>query len=191
MNRIARKSIAIAMAINMVVAIAVMLVPPTAVAWEPDADDKAQVRAAAELEKYREHPKISAKMDEAYGYAILPTFFRVAAGFGVNYGKGLVVEQDELVGSVWTLQGTIGFTYGVEYHSQILLFRDAETMASFKSKLLEFQGRANGTLIAWGASADPGYLPGVAIYSRTKAGLMVELAAILSAYRYKSLPPEQ
>jgi len=191
MNRIARKSIAIAMAIEMAIVIAVMLVPPTAVAWEPDANDKAQVRAAAELEKYRGHPKISAKMDEAYGYAILPTFFRVAAGVGVNYGRGLVVEQDELVGSVWTLQGTIGFTYGVEYHSQILLFRDAETMESFKSKLLEFQGRANGTLIAWGASADPGYLPGVAIYSRTKAGLMVELAAIVSAYPYKPFPVKE
>jgi len=188
MNEIARKSIAIVRAVSMAIAIAVLLVPPTTFAWEPDADNKAQVRAAAELEKYRKHPKISAKLDEAYGYAILPTFFRVAAGFGVNYGRGLVVEQDELVGSVWTLQGTIGFTYGVEYHSQILLFRDAETMATFKRKLLEFQGRANGALIAWGAGADPGYLPGVAIYSRTKAGLMIELAAMVAAYPYKPFP---
>jgi lipid-binding SYLF domain-containing protein len=188
MNRIASNSVAMAIAIA--IAVVVMLIPPAALAWEPAADNKAQVRATAELEKYRAHPKISAKMDEAHGYAILPTFLRVAAGFGVNYGKGLVVEQDELIGSVWTLQGTIGFTYGVEYHSQIILFRDAETMQSFKSKLLEFQGRANGTLIAWGASADPGYLPGVAIYSRTKAGLMIELAAILAAYRYKPFPVE-
>ena len=168
-------------------ALAGLLIPSMAVAWEPDIADKSQVRAAAELEKYRANSKISARLDEAYGYAILPRFFRLAAGFGVNYGQGLVVEQDELVGRVWTLQGTLGFTYGVEYHSQILIFRDAETMAIFKRQLFEFQGRANGALLVWGAGADPGYLPGVAIYSRTKAGVMIELAVMASMYRYRPL----
>jgi len=168
--------------------VACLLIPVAANAWEPDPNDEAQVKAAAELEKYREDPKVRSFLDEAYGYAILPKFFRIAAGFGVNYGSGFVVEQGDLVGRASTIQGTIGFTYGLESHSQIIMFRDQATMEIFQRGGFEFQGRANAVLIAWGGAADPGFLPEVAIYSRTKAGLMLELAAILSKYNYKPLP---
>ena len=166
-----------------------LLIPDAIHAWEPDADDEAQTRAAAELERYRSDPGIAAKLDEAYGFAILPHFFRLAAGIGFNYGRGLVVEESTLVGRVWTLQGTLGFTYGLEYHSQILIFRDAETMRDFKRRWVEFQGRGSGVLAVWGKAADPGFVPGVAIYSRTKGGAMVELAAMASLYRFR--PVEQ
>lgn len=165
-------------------------VPAVVCAWEPDPDDKAQVKAAAELEKYLANDKVREYIEQGYGYAILPNFFRVAAGLGVNYGNGLVVEQGQLVGKVWTIQGTIGFTYGVEVHSQILIFRNQETMEIFQRGRFEFQGRASGVALAWGGAANPGFLPDVAIYSRTKGGLMVELAAILSKYNYKSLTPD-
>ena len=175
------------MRLLLAIIVACLLIPVAANAWEPDPNDAAQVKAAAELEKYREDPKVQSFLDEAYGYAILPNFFRIAAGFGVNYGNGFVIEQGDLVGRVSTIQGTIGFTYGLEYHSQIIIFRDRETMEIFQRGRFEFQGRANAVLIAWGGAANPGFLPEVAIYSRTKAGLMLELAAIVSKYNYKSL----
>lgn len=164
-----------------------LLIPSVAVAWDPDPGDPLQARAAAELDEYMQNEKVRAYLEKGYGYAILPNFFRVAAGLGFNYGRGLVVEQDELVGMVTTYQGTIGFTYGVELHSQIILFRDAETMRIFQRGRFEFQGRANGVLLAWGGAANPGFLPEVAIYSRTKGGVMLELAAIVAKYNYRPL----
>ncbi len=168
----------------------VVLIPGAAGGWEPDPNDAAQVRAAAELDRYLENDKIRTYIDQAYGYAILPNFFRIAAGFGFNYGNGFVIEQNALVGRVSTFQGTLGFTYGIELHSQIILFRDRETMETFQRGRFEFQGRANGVLLAWGGAANPGFLPEVAIYSRTKGGLMVEVAAIVSKYNYRAMSAE-
>lgn len=164
-----------------------LLIPATAGAWEPDPTDKAQVKAAAELEKYQANDKVRTYIEQGYGYAILPNFYRVAAGIGVNYGNGFVIEQNALVGKVWTIQATIGFTYGAEAHSQILIFRNQETLEIFQGGRFEFQGRASGTLLAWGGAADPGFLPDVAIFSRTKGGLMVELAAMVAKYNYKAV----
>ena len=160
---------------------------PTVGAWEPDPDDQKQVKAATETERYLENERVRSFIERGYGYAILPNFFRVAVGLGFNYGNGFVVEQNELVGRVSTYQGTIGFTYGLEYHSQIIVFRDRAVLEDFQKGRFEFQGRANAVLIAWGGAADPGFVPEVAIFSRTKAGLMIELAAIAAKYNYKSI----
>ena len=169
---------------------ACLLLPTLSRAWEPDPNDKQQIKAATALEEYLESDKVRARIEEAYGYAILPTFLRGAAGLGFMYGKGLVIEQNALVGRVQTFQAEIGFTYGFEFHTQIILFRDKETMEMFQEGRFEFQGRANGALLAWGGAANPGFVPAVAIYSRTKFGLMVEVAAILSKYKYKSIPAD-
>lgn len=173
--------------LSLVIGLLALLVPAAGFGWEPDPGDPAQARAAAELGRYLENDRVRPYLDEAHGYAILPTFFRVAAGLGFNYGSGLVVERDALVGRASTFQGTIGLTYGVEFHSQIIIFRTREAMEIFQRGRFEFQGRANGVLLAWGGAANPGFLPDVAIFSRTKAGLMVELAAIVSKYNYRPL----
>jgi lipid-binding SYLF domain-containing protein len=159
--------------------------PEMELRWTPDRNDKAQVRAYEELERYWQNEKVRPYIDQAYGYAILPNFFRIAAGFGFNYGSGIVIEQDTLVGRASTWQGTLGFTYGIEYHSQIILFQNAETMAEWQKGRFEFQGRGSATLVAIGGAVNPGFKPAVAIFSREKAGLMVEAAAILAKYNYK------
>jgi lipid-binding SYLF domain-containing protein len=165
-----------------------LLVPLVAGAWQPDPGDQAQVKAGAELDRYRANAKVAPYIDKAYGYAILPVFWRIAAGFGINYGKGLVIEEGVLVGTTATLQGTLGFTYGLEVQSQIILFQTREAMEIFQTGRFEFQGRAGVSAIVFGASSNPAFLPEVAIFSRTKAGLMVEAAAILAKYKYKVLP---
>jgi len=161
--------------------------PEMELRWTPDKNDKAQIRAHEELKRYWKNEQVRAYIDQAYGYAILPNFFRIAAGFGFNYGSGIVIEQDTLVGRASTWQGTLGFTYGIEYHSQIILFQNQATMAAWQKGRFEFQGRGSVTLVAVGAASNPGFLPDVAIFSREKAGLMVEAAAILAKYNYKPL----
>ena len=61
-------------------------------------------------------------------------------------------------------------------------------MAAFQQGRFEFQGRGSGVAIVWGGAVNPGFLPGVAIYSRAKGGFMVELAAILAKYNYAEYP---
>jgi len=132
-------------------------------------------------------PKLQKYFDEAYGYAIFPNVGRIAAGLGFVYGSGLVIEQGQLVGRTRQFKGALGFDFGAQLHSQIIFFRNAEIMKEFQAYGWEFEGRGSVVLIVIGASTDPGYKSQVAIFSRTKGGLMVELAAHLAKYTYRPL----
>jgi lipid-binding SYLF domain-containing protein len=134
-----------------------------------------------------DQPKLQQYFDEAHGYAIFPTVGRIAAGFGVVFGGGLVIEQGRLVGSTQLLMGALGFDFGAQLHSQIIFFQDEEIMNEFKTFGWEFQGRGSIVLVTLGASVDPGYKPPVAIFSRTRGGLMIELAAQAGKYFYSPL----
>ncbi|RLA44002.1 MAG: hypothetical protein DRR42_21000 [Gammaproteobacteria bacterium] len=162
--------------------------PCVAADWQPDPDDERQVAAANEISRMlARQPKLQKYFDEAYGYAIFPTVGRIAVGFGFVYGKGLVIEQGQLVGRTKQYKGALGFDYGMQYHSQIIFFQDAEIMEEFKTFGWEFEGRGSAVLIRIGASVDPGYKSQVAIFSRTKGGLMIELAVHLARYTYRPL----
>lgn len=162
--------------------------PDMALGWEPDTSDPMQLKAATEIEKMlASKPDLQRYFDEAVGYAIFPGVVRVAVGFGVVYGRGLVIEADRLVGRTWQGQGNLGATLGGQMHSQIIFFRDAEILEEFKTGRFEFQGRASAVLIAVGASTDPGFKSQVAIFTRTRGGLMIELAAAVAKYGYKPI----
>jgi len=166
--------------------------PSLAADWEPDPDDKQQVAAAQEITRMlAARPKLQKYFDEAHGYAIYPTVGRVAAGFGFVYGRGLVIEQGRLVGRTSQYMGALGFDYGAQLHSQIIFFQDEEIMNEFKTFGWEFKGRGSAVLIAFGASVDPGYKSQVAIFSRTKGGLMIELAVHLAKYTYRPLQRDE
>ena len=162
--------------------------PCVAADWKPDLSDKQQVAAAEEITRMlAKRPKLQEYFDEAYGYAIFPRVGRFAAGIGFVYGRGLVIEQGQLVGHSSQFKGAIGFDYGVQVHSQIIFFQNAEIMKEFQTYGWEFEGRGSAVLITVGASVDPGYKSQVAIFSRTKGGLMVELAVHLAKYTYRPL----
>jgi len=162
--------------------------PGVAADWQPDSSDKQQVAAAEEIARMlARQPKLQKYFDEAYGYAIFPTVGRIAAGVGFVYGRGLVIEQGQLVGRTSQFKGAIGFDYGVQVHSQIIFFQNAEIMHEFQTYGWEFEGRGSAVLVMVGASVDPGYKSQVAIFSRTKGGLMLELAAHLAKYTYQPL----
>lgn len=167
------------------------VMPEIAVSWEPDEADERQVRAAAEIEQMlAARPQLQSYFDEAYGYAIFPGVVRIAAGFGAVYGSGMVIEMDRLVGTTWQIQGNLGFTFGGQLHSQVIFFRDADILEEFKTGRFEFQGRASALLITLGGAVDPGFKSQVAIFTRTRGGLMVELAAAATKFGYKPLQEE-
>jgi hypothetical protein len=63
--------------------------------WQADPNDKKQVKAEAAIARIKEKaPRSAMYFEEAYGFAVLYSITRVAAGFGAAYGKGLVFEGD-------------------------------------------------------------------------------------------------
>jgi lipid-binding SYLF domain-containing protein len=69
--------------------------------WQPEEGNRLETRTASAIERMkaqveRSHPYF----EDAYAMAVWPGITRLAFGFGGAYGKGLVVEQDEAVGTV-------------------------------------------------------------------------------------------
>jgi lipid-binding SYLF domain-containing protein len=154
--------------------------------WQPDPSVKVERKAAAILERIRAKPKTERFFDEAYGYAVFPTITRFGFGFGGAYGKGVLFERGELVGDAKFRQFTSGIQAGVRVFGMVVLFEDPEAMEFFKRGRAEFVGQASATLATLGASADPSYHKGVAIFTHTKGGLMVE--ATISGVKFKYKP---
>jgi lipid-binding SYLF domain-containing protein len=164
------------------------LLPNLSGAWEPDPEDKLQIRAAAEVERLRvKYPQLQKYFDEAAAYAIYPGVGRLAFGFGAVFGRGVLIEDDQVIGTTNQWQVTIGFDFGAQLHSQIFFFQDDVILEELKGNTWEFQGRGSIVVIAVGASGDPGYKPEVAVFSRTKGGLQVEAAVGVGRFGYKPL----
>ena len=156
--------------------------------WQADPDDKRQVKASRMVERFKERiPRTRDYFDDAYGYAILPSVTRVGFGFSGSYGRGLVVEGDELIGTTGFWQFSSGIQAGAKYFSMLVFFRDREALEYFKLRRTQFVGQAGLAFATVGADGTPAYNEGVAIVTMTRFGLMGEFAAAGSKYTYKPL----
>jgi len=174
-------------ALRTLIAVLVVAWHPVAVAqWQADPDDKMQARAAKAIDKVktkveRSHPYF----EDAYAYAVWPGITRVAMGFGGAYGKGVVVEQDEAVGTVSYWQFSSGIQAGAKNFSMIVFFKDKESLESLQRGEMQFAGQAGIDVGTMGAHGTPTYNEGVAIIPLTNLGLMGEFSASGVKYRYK------
>ena len=156
--------------------------------WQADPADARQVKAAAAIEQLRERiPRTQMFFDEAYGYAILPSVTRIGVGFGGAYGRGIVIEQDSVIGTTSFWQFTSGIQAGAKYFSMIIFFKDKEALDYYKTGELQFLGQAGIDLATVGAHGTPAFNDGVAIVTVTRLGLMVEFSYSGAKFRYKPL----
>jgi lipid-binding SYLF domain-containing protein len=172
------------------VAISMLAIGSTATAdWQPDPGDKTQMKAQAAIEKFKEKvPRSAMYFEEAYGYAILSSITRVAVGFGGAYGKGLVVEGDQLIGKTGFWQFTSGLQLGVNNFSMIVFFKDQEALEYFKAREIQFAGQAGLAVATFGVAGTPAYNEGVAIITMTRLGLLAEFSYGGIKFTYKDLP---
>ena len=140
------------------------------------------------LQDLARHPGGAAYLEDAYSYAVFPTILRGAFGWGWGTGKGVLVEQGEVVGHVEVSEFIHGIAFGGGYYSEVILFRDATALEAFKAGTLEFRGRAGLSAGTLGASTSPAFADGVAIITMTEAGAMVDFS--VSGAGYKFLPSD-
>lgn len=154
--------------------------------WQPDPADRLQVDARAALERLNdEHGnELDRYFDEAWGYAVFPRIRGGGAIFGWNGGQGVVIEQDRFVGHVRQRRFSLGAQLGYQSETQIIFFRDAATLAAFKEGHLEFTPQASANLGKMGGAANTGFSPSVAVFSATAGGLMLEIAAGATKFRF-------
>lgn len=169
------------------IAFLIVLLQPAATAeWQADSGDRLQERAANAVDRVRTKVERSHPFfEDAYAYAVWPGITRVGFGFGGAYGRGVVVEQDEAVGTVSYWQFSSGIQAGAKNFSMIVFFRDKESLESLQRGEMQFAGQAGVDVVTMGAHGTPTYNEGVAIIPLTNLGLMAEFSASGVKYNYK------
>ena len=172
--------------------VAVLLIGQSADAeWEADTTNKSQAKAANAIARLREKiPRTEQYFEQAYGYAILPSVTRVGFGFGGAYGKGIVIEGDNAIGTTKFYQFTSGIQAGAKNFSMIVFFRDKEALDYYKTGKLQFLGQAGLAFVTVGAAGTPAYNDGVALVTVTRLGLMGEFTYSGARFSYKPYSEE-
>ena len=157
-------------------------------AWEADPDDSRQAKAARAIAQLRDRiPRTEMFFEDAYGFAILPSVTRIGIGFGGAYGKGIVIEGDDVIGTTGFWQFTSGIQAGARNFSMIIFFKDKEALEYYKTGELQFMGQAGVAVATAGVAGTPAYNEGVAIITITRLGLMFEFSYSGARFTYKPL----
>ena len=165
----------------------------SALDWQPDPNVALQVEVADTMRSILEqYPDLQRYFDEACAIAVFPRVVRVGLGIGGGRGRGLLLVEGGVHGEVSQSALTLGFQAGGQSFRQVIFFRTCEAMQEFTengnlgrwSGRFEFQGRASVQAGRAGRSADPGFTGDVAIFSLSRRGLMLELAAGGVRYRF-------
>ena len=154
--------------------------------WQAEKGNRLQERAEKAISRVRvEVERSHPYFEDAYAIAVWPGITRAAFGFGGAYGKGVVIEQGEAVGTVSYWQFSSGIQAGAKNFALIIFFKDKEALEGLKRNDTQFTGQAGIDVLTFGISGTPAYNDGVALIPLTNLGLMGEFSAAGVWFRYK------
>jgi len=159
------------------------------------------------IKKFREQPNVGALMDAAYGYAVFPTIGKGGMGIGAARGRGQVYRGGNVTGITSLTDVSIGFQFGGQAYSQLVLFEDQRAYDDFTSGNFEFDAGASAIAIQATASAEAGttgtgtnasasdkadpasakYTKGLLVFTIAKGGLMYEVSVGGQKYSFKAV----
>ncbi len=150
---------------------------------------------ARNLEIFKRSPVVDNFFNNAYGYAYFPVVGKGGVGIGVAFGTGRVYRQGELTGRTSLIELSIGMQLGGQAYSEIIFFEDKLAYDEFTRGNFELDATASAVAIIVGAHAEAGtigtnvgvtvapdtgtlapapYINGMAVFTHTKGGLMLE-----------------
>jgi lipid-binding SYLF domain-containing protein len=155
------------------------------------------------MKDFRDLGNVSQMLDEAYGYAVLPTIGKGGMGVGGAGGSGCVFAAGKHTGDVSMAQVTIGWQLGGQAYSQLILFKNKDSYDDFTKGNFEFGADATAVALTYGAAAGAStqgasasagdtkaagaWKRGMAIFTLAKGGLMYEASIGGQKYNFKPL----
>ena len=144
-------------------------------AFEPDLNNEMELDVQRAIIQIKQRdPGIQKFFDNSAGYAVYPSVGKGGIVVGGAYGRGLVIENEQVNGYTALSQATIGLQLGGQKYAQFIFFKDETALNHFKRGNFEFGAQASAVAITAGASADANYDSGVAIFTNAGGGLMFE-----------------
>jgi lipid-binding SYLF domain-containing protein len=184
-----------------VLALAVGVAAAPAFASEPTApgDDKSGLHAAARRALVRDaeatieafllaDPGLERFFAHGVGYAVFPSVGKGGLGVGGAFGRGVLFEHGQPTGRSTLTQVTVGAQLGGQSYSEIVVFENAEALASFKKGQLAMAAQVSAVIASSGASANAKYTQGVAVFTLPKAGLMAEASVGGQKFGFRPFP---
>jgi len=115
-------------------------------------------------------------LSNAYGYVLFPEVGKAAVGIGGANGRGVVYEQGRNIGFATLTQGSVGVQLGGETYAELIIFKNADAMASFRNGDLTLGADASATIVKAGAAGALEFKHGTAVIVQPKGGLMAGVA---------------
>lgn len=164
-------------------------VVPSALAAEPAEDKTATKRSKIDAKSKEvldqvlaESPRAKELFGKAMGYAV---FDNTKAALGVSGGGGSGVAVEKSNGArTYMKMGTagVGLGIGVKTYQIVMLFENEKVFRNFVDKGWQADAQAGAAAGTAGASAEATFHNGMAIFVRTKKGLMA--SADVSGTKY-------
>lgn len=176
-----------------IMSITSMLLTPGYAGWKPSVEDE-PVKSKLSLNTQTEeviknfkihYPHLTVYFEKAYGYAVFPTITKGGIGIGAAHGTGEVYEKGEYIGTASMTQVTVGAQFGGQTYSEIVFFKDKETLEDFKKGNFKPGAQASAIASTAGVSTDADYDHGVAIFTLSKSGLMFEATVGGQKFNFK------
>lgn len=166
-----------------------LLAPFCAIAeWEAEPGSKVQLKVEEALTAFRSRvPRTQDYFAQAFAYAIYPSVTRIGFGFGGAYGRGIVIQGDDTIGTTKYKQVTSGIQAGARNFSMILFFEDKQALEYFQSSKTQFMGQAGIAIAKAGVAGTPAYGDGVAVVTLTRFGLMGEFTVSGAKFTFEPI----
>lgn len=117
---------------------------------------------------------LEAQLSRSAGYAVFPSIGKGAVAVGGAYGRGVLYQGGSGIGFCSMSQVTIGFQFGGQAYSEILVFATPDALNRFKGGNFAFAAQATAVALKSGAAANAKFEHGVAVFTLDHSGLMYE-----------------
>ncbi|WP_223643661.1 lipid-binding SYLF domain-containing protein [Corallococcus sp. EGB] len=133
----------------------------------------------------RKNPALEKELQQARGYAVFPSLGRASLVLGGSYGHGEVFEKGKPIGFATLSQLTIGVQVGGQTLSELIFFKDPESIKAFKGGKAAFAANASAVLVKAAASGTNNYAKCVA-HAYSRGGMVLELS--LGGQKFTFIP---
>jgi lipid-binding SYLF domain-containing protein len=128
---------------------------------------------------------LTSELNRAAGYAVFPDVGKGGFIAGGADGKGELFDHGVKVGYCDLSQATIGLQAGAQTYDELIIFKDQGALDRFKRGDYAFAANLSAVAIKPGAAGSANYSDGVAVFVRSKGGLMAEAAVGGQKFSYK------
>jgi lipid-binding SYLF domain-containing protein len=169
---------------NLALAVSVMAVLST---FNVQAAEDLRVQSKQAIDDFkRADPSLGTFFANSAGFAVFPDVGKGGFIVGGARGKGIVFEKGNPIGRATMTQASIGAQAGGQTFAQVIFFETPGALSDFKTGKFEMSADISAVAASEGASKSAKYKQGVAVFTLSKRGLMVQ--ASVGGQKFKFEP---